>query len=146
MDKIWNSVGFIVICLAIIYGKDFYIKYKSNSEIERVKESVPSYSMEADELYAEYSRNGVAADEKYKNRIVEVTGDVRTISKDIEDNAYVIVGGRSIMDGVHCTFPESENNQVAALKERQNVTIKGVVAGQTGFVLLDKSSLQTNQR
>ncbi|MDX9925554.1 MAG: hypothetical protein RBS48_12395, partial [Ignavibacteriaceae bacterium] len=47
----------------------------------------------ASQLVADYKANQVAADSKYKGNIVEVTGTISTIGKDIMDTPYISLNG-----------------------------------------------------
>jgi hypothetical protein len=102
-----------------------------------VQSQAPAYTGSANALYAEYEANEVAADAKYKGKIVIVSGIIRSIGKDIVDQAYIVIGGGGFLDGVQCMFTASENNSVAGLAKGQSVTVKGQVSGKIlGNVLL----------
>ena len=53
----------------------------------------PAIEVSAGQLYADYEANGVAADEKYKGKVLRVTGKVNTIDRDIMDKIYVTLKG-----------------------------------------------------
>lgn len=113
----------------------------TDSETHQIKNEAPAFTLKANKLFKEYSDNEVAADAKYKGKVVVVSGTVQNIGKDMMDQAYVVIGGSGLMDGVQCTFTKGENNSVAALTKGVVVNIKGEVTGKMGNVLLDKSSL-----
>jgi tRNA_anti-like len=101
-----------------------------------------SYTVIANKLYSEYDRNEVAADEKYKGKIIIVSGAIHDIGKDVMNNAYIVIGGKGFLDGVQCTFTKGEQSSVARLSKGQQVTVKGEVGGKMGNVLVNKASLQ----
>ncbi len=107
-----------------------------------VAQSSPVYSVTASILYGEYSANEVAADNKYKDRVIAVSGIIQNIGKDVLDNPYIVVGGHGILDGVQCTFPPNPNSPVASVHKGQSVTVKGKVAGKMGNVLLNECQFQ----
>ena len=47
----------------------------------------PNVTVSARKLYKEYNANEIAADEKYKGQIIQVSGIIRDIGNDIMDNA-----------------------------------------------------------
>lgn len=98
--------------------------------------------LKADQLYSEYSANEVAADMKYRGQVIEVSGTIQDIGKDILDNAYIVIGGDGFLDGVQCTFLKNQQSSVASLSKRQHVTVKGEVAGKMGNVLVNKCILK----
>lgn len=102
----------------------------------------PHYVLTADQLYGDYSANEVAADAKYKGKIVSVHGVVQQIGKDILDDAYIVIGGRGLLDGVQCTFTKDNQFSVAYLNKGQTVTVKGEARGKMGNVTVNKCALQ----
>jgi len=109
---------------------------------QQVKNVEPAFTLKAKTLFSEYKANEVAADAKYKGKIVVINGKIQDIGKDVMDQAYIVVGGSGLMDGVQCTFSKGENDSVASLSKGQIVSVKGEVAGKMGNVLLNKASLQ----
>lgn len=114
----------------------------TDTDTQKVQSQAPSYTLSANQLYNEYNSNEVAADSKYKGKIVIVTGTIQDIGKDIMDEAYIVIGGGGFLDGVQCTFTKGEQSTVARLSMGQQVRVKGEVAGKMGNVLVNKCSLQ----
>jgi hypothetical protein len=87
-------------------------------------------SVSADELLAAYKDNEVAADKKYKGKMLLVEGVVDSIGKDIFDNVYVTLGGS--FENVHCTFDkQTEIDKVAELHQGDSIKILGKCTGLT---------------
>jgi len=114
----------------------------TDTDTQKVQSKAPSYTLSANQLYNEYNSNEVAADSKYKGKVVIVTGTIQDIGKDIMDDAYIVIGGGGFLDGVQCTFTKGEQSSVARLSKGQQVRVKGEVAGKMGNVLVNKCSLQ----
>ena len=88
-------------------------------------------------LFAAYDNNSVAADAKYEDKIVKVSGYIQSIGKDITDTAYLVIGGKGFLDGVQCMLPEGQEGLVGSVSKGQYVTLKGKVSGQVvGNVLV----------
>ena len=120
---------------------------ETDQETKEVKAMTPVYNLSADALYSEYEANQVAADNKYKGKIIIVTGKVQDIGLDIMDQPYIVIGGKGFLDGVQCMFSPSENNTVARISKGQMVTVKGEVDGKiVGNVLLRKCSVVSQTR
>jgi hypothetical protein len=114
----------------------------TDTDTQKVQSQAPSYTLSANQLYSEYNSNEVAADSKYKGKVVIVTGTIQDIGKDIMDDAYIVIGGGGFLDGVQCTFTKGEQSSVARLSKGQQVRVKGEVSGKMGNVLVNKCSLQ----
>ncbi len=114
----------------------------TDTDTQKVQSQAASHTLSANQLYSEYHNNEVAADAKYKGKVVIVSGTIQDIRKDIMDNAYIVIGGRGFLDGVQCTFTKGEESSVARLSKGERVTIKGEVAGKMGNVLVNKARLQ----
>ncbi len=114
----------------------------TDTDTEEVQSQAPSYTLSANQLYREYDSNEVAADAKYKGKVVVVSGSIQDIGKDIMDEAYIVIGGGGFLDGVQCTFTKGEQSSISRLSKGQQVRVKGEVAGKMGNVLVNKCSLQ----
>ena len=93
-------------------------------------------NVRANDLVKAYESNEVAADEKYKGKLVKVSGRIESIGKDLLDNPYVVLGGEGMLDGVQCTFPDkaSSRGELAKLNKGESVNITGVCEGLMGNV------------
>ncbi|MCK5861383.1 MAG: hypothetical protein KAH38_02790 [Candidatus Hydrogenedentes bacterium] len=114
----------------------------TDTDTQKVQSQAPSYTLSADQLYSEYDSNEVAADAKYKGKVVIVSGTIQDIGKDIMDQAYIVIGGQGFLDGVQCTFTKGQQSSVARLSKGQQVIVKGEVTGKMGNILVKKTSLQ----
>jgi hypothetical protein len=78
------------------------------------------------DLSAEYDKNEIAADNKFKGKTVKVTGKVEDIGKDFMDEVYITLEGQDIFQGVQVYFKNSGEEETAATLEKgQDVTIEG---------------------
>jgi len=124
--------------LAILLISALAISCERQEKVQRdVASQQASISITAEELYKDYEDNEVAADQKYKTRVLEVSGTVESIGKDILDEMYVTlkVGEYSIMT-IQCYFSGTYKNALAQLKKGQRIKLKGRCDGKFGNVLL----------
>ena len=91
--------------------------------------NAPDYILSANQLLREYQNNEVAADNKYKGKIVLVSGIIQNIGKDILDNPYIVIGGSGFLDGVQCYFTKNQEQALAYISKGQRVRVKGKVSG-----------------
>jgi len=83
----------------------------------------PSVTVSAKKLYKEYNANEIAADEKYKGQIIQVTGIIRDIGNDIMDNAHVTLTGDQYFGDIQFYF--NEKLIVAGLSKGKKITVIG---------------------
>ncbi len=108
-------------------------------EIEKEVSTQPVYKfMLAEDLFREYEANKVAADERYKGKILIVQGVVKDIDKDLSDEIYVeLIGAEYSPDNVRCCFFNTHKYEVGQLIKGQKVMIKGKCYGSpVGDVVL----------
>jgi hypothetical protein len=87
----------------------------------------PNVTVSARKLYKEYNANEIAADEKYKGQIIQVSGIIRDIGNDIMDNAYVTLIGDQYFGDIQCYF--NEKSIVAGLSKGKRITVIGSCSG-----------------
>ena len=96
----------------------------------------PDIEVSAQQLYADYEANGVAADQRYKGKVLRVTGYVNNIDRDIMDKIYVTLKGDQYIGDIQCFFAEGHANTAAQLQKGQQITVKGKCDGKLMNVLL----------
>lgn len=98
------------------------------------------FKISAIKLYKEYKANEPAADNKYNGKIIEVSGKIERIGKDILGQAYVTLKIEDYsLASVQCVFPDVQKSTVASLSQGQQIVIKGECKGKLlGTVLLEK--------
>ena len=87
--------------------------------------------LNAKELTKAYEENELAADEKYKDKTLAVTGKVSNIAETF-GSITVSLDGHNLVVSVMCSFDEAEKENVIKLKKGQQVTLIGKGDGMTG--------------
>ncbi len=98
-------------------------------EEQEEKDSV--IKVDYEKLHQEYMDNPIAADAKYKGKILELTGKVDNIDREIAGNPYITfnIGGEYSLKDVRITFKKSEEEKVTKLKKGEEITIRGECRG-----------------
>lgn len=91
----------------------------------------PATKVTAAALYKEYNANALAADSKYKGKVLEVTGQVERVD---DEGFTATVELKTDMDGdtVDCKFSSDQKNDLIALNPGAKVTIRGKGTGRDG--------------
>ena len=123
-----NIKSLLSIFLFIIIGFGSLDEFEYLDQSSKVtSDSNTSVTISASKLYKEYNENEIAADEKYKGKIIEVTGVIRDIGNDIMDNAYITLVGNEYFGDIQCYF--NEKSVVAKLSKGKRITVIGSCSG-----------------
>lgn len=87
-------------------------------------------SISAKELTRAYDENELAADQKYKGKLLSVSGTVSSIAETL-GNVTVQLEGHEFMQSVMCSFEEEQKANVARLKKGQPIKLLGTGDGKT---------------
>ena len=80
----------------------------------------PDFRVSAAEIVADYTASESDADDKYKGKVVVVTGVISEIYRGFLYTPYV-----ELEAGVRCSFSDNEDAVMLALTEGQTVSMKG---------------------
>ena len=97
-------------------------------EPEPASESEPEIEVTVEELVSAYETDGEAADEKFINKILKVTGVVNRIEiKDVLDIYYINLTSaeRELLQNVRCLFSKKHGAGLNQLTTGQTVTVQG---------------------
>lgn len=125
-----------------IYIICFFIVINNFARIGRESRAQPpaeAVKVAANSIVSEYKENGVAADAKYKGKLVEVSGTVKTIDKTIADTPYIALESYeyAIVDHVQCMFERSRAAELTSVKKGEKITLRGIVSGKFGNIVID---------
>lgn len=99
----------------------------------------------AAEIVADYDKNKLAADDKYKNKPVEFVAKVKNISTDITGNPYLSLEPANadkyyFGTTLKCTFSTAE--ELKSLENGKNYTMHGVISEMSlGIVSVNNCSI-----
>ena len=118
----------------------FLLACASDQEIEQqIAESPIVLEVTAAQLQADYEANDVAADLRYKDKVIAVTGIVASIVSKDSGGASVGLETSNFVEGVRCHFTEQHVQDVAELLEGDWVKLRGQAEGKGLTDLFDVS-------
>ena len=121
----------LVVVLGVAFG--YYQYNKPHKDINKASSDL---KIEAPQLFNEYSNNEATANEKYLDKIVEITGVVREVSPDEEGNTSVTLDSGSEMFGVICQLDNLTEQKKTEFEIGETVTFKGICTGMLMDVVL----------
>ncbi len=133
--KISLKVGAI---FALLIALEFLILGAGSRAAER------PIRIAADELMAEYQNNQIAADTRYKDKSLAVTGIVANVGKDIGDTVYVALETRAMIFKIQCFFKKGDDTALVQIGSGVQVTVIGRCDGkdEEGNILLKECALK----
>lgn len=126
--------AFVVIINVINGDKDNSTNIINNSTHK--SEMEPAIKITAKDLYSQYEENEIQADELYKNKLLEVSGTIENIGKDILDVPYVSLKTNNILGSVQCMLADTEKSKAAGLSKGQSIVLEGKNSGKMMNVIL----------
>jgi len=133
--KISLKVGTI---FALVIALEFLILDAGSRAAER------PISIAADKLMAEYQNNQIAANARYKDKSLAVTGIVANVGKDSGDAVYVTLETGVMVFKIQCFFTKGDDTALAQIVSGIQVTVIGRCEGKVeeGNILLKECALK----
>jgi hypothetical protein len=91
-----------------------------------IEKATPEFTVTADALWGELTRTPKEAKEKYDGKIIEVTGTVRIVQKNFNEQWVLYLNAAGDPRGIECIF---YSNAEPAAAPGQQVRIRGVNIG-----------------
>lgn len=117
-------------------------KPSQNGQAQNVQDIAnpePTYTVTALALASEYKANEVAADAKYKGQLIEISGRVDTIGKDIVDTPYIAFETENpyeVINRIQCMFRDADTASLSTVSKGQSITLRGTVSGALGNIII----------
>ncbi|MFM2381816.1 MAG: hypothetical protein RLZZ76_583 [Candidatus Parcubacteria bacterium] len=107
------------------------------AQVNEETKTEPAIEVTSTALVAEFKENAVAAEQKYGEKRIRVTGVVHSIDKDILDTPYVALSGDQYgINNVQCMFPKDRADDLVSFKKDSRATVEGVFSSNLMNVLL----------
>lgn len=137
-----SAVSLLGLCIAgawlglmTLWGKNLSDEVKAQAEKrEKERQEIregPATKVTAAALYKEYDANALAADAKYKGKVLEVTGRIERVNAE-GFTATVELKTDAEDETVDCMFALEQQHELVNLKPGQQVTIRGRGTGRVG--------------
>lgn len=128
------TIAAVILLLGLagfFYGYREY--YRTHADSASLK---ADFSVGVGSMLDEFSRDAVASENKFRNKVVEVTGTIKEL--DLSDpGAFIIALGDSLsMNAVRCSVDSLHNATVLQAKMGEKAIIKGVYSGYNADELL----------
>ncbi|MGN6164886.1 MAG: OB-fold protein [Flavisolibacter sp.] len=118
----------LLVLVVVIAAAGFYAYNEYNRTNKDLKDSKAEITTDASSLIAAFEKDSSSANKKYTDKLIAVSGSVKSIDKD--GNPVVIALGQSgEMSSVQCSMDSTHAADYKAIKEGDQVTVKGKCTG-----------------
>jgi hypothetical protein len=131
-------IKFTLASVLIIVITGGFVGYKMWTKPHRNVAAAKGITVTAAQVATAYESSEPAANSKYLDKVLEVTGNIHDISKNQKGETVVTLNG-SDMSGVICTL---EGTAQAPVKPGAAITLKGICTGYLTDVVLVRCIVQ----
>jgi MFS superfamily sulfate permease-like transporter len=118
-------VGVVLVCVMALVASTESKKEREQKRAEIANTSSDQVvSVSSDQLEKDYRANEVSADDKYRGKVLRVSGSVQEIRKDIMNDPYVVLWTTKRFNGVHARFDADQNGQLARISIGNKITVR----------------------
>lgn len=109
-------------------------------DTKKKEEKVEVMKIDPEELITDYEANEVKGDEIYDGKMMELTGKIGDIGKDLTEEVYITFARENEFEftSVQCYFKDkNEIKKVMELSKGDTITVQGKCNGKFGNVLIE---------
>ena len=132
--KLWIKIALATVMVFAVVGIGIGI-YLFNLEAADLRKAKPDFIISAADLQQAFEKNEVSASAKFVNRIIEVSGNIESISIGEENALNLTLQTGSDLSSVICTIPDAAST--VNLSTGNPITVRGECSGYLMDVLLN---------
>jgi hypothetical protein len=126
-------LALLIVGVAIFYGTKWYLRSKPARDVSKEQ----GIEVSAQQIFDEFQNNEAAANKKYLNNAIQVTGEVAEAKKNQDSKTVVVLKTSDPIFGVNCTFKDDPGN----LQPGNTITFKGICTGFLSDVVINEGVL-----
>lgn len=127
--KITVLIFFILIVVGGVIAYNMFTKPRRDVTNEK------GIVLTAAQLVSEYQANESAANAKYLDKPIEVTGTIAEVKENQEGKTTILLSSNDAMTGVFCTLKNTDTSLIKGA----NITIKGICNGMLSDVRISEA-------
>ena len=125
--KTWRII--IAVALLMLVSGGLYAYKEFTRKVKDLTHVKAGVSLDAGQLVSAFETNESDGNAKYLDKIIAVTGKVKTVEKNGHGHFTVILGDENSMSSVRCSMDSVHQQDVASLASGTIVTMKGACTG-----------------
>ncbi|MAY84117.1 MAG: hypothetical protein CMP59_08290 [Flavobacteriales bacterium] len=107
--------------------------YLFNKKVPSLENTEAAYTLTADQLFNEFEADESAAQTKYVDQVLEVSGTIARTKSTDSISSIVLIAKNAMMGGVNCSF----NGPITDFADGTQIVIKGRCQGYLMDVVLN---------
>jgi hypothetical protein len=123
-----------VLAVAVLGGVYAYKEF--NRKPVDTASANPDFATTALTVLAEFQVNDSIAGKKYTDKLLQIDGVVKEITKDEKGFYTIALGDSSSMSSVRCSMDSTFASNVTSIEKGKSVSIKGVCSGYNADEML----------
>lgn len=144
--KKYNQFFNVIICTLFIIS--IILSSQCSSPVKSGEDASIKYKIEAADLYDAYSKNEEEANQKFLNRMIEVSGPLASIQTDTKNNTILFL--LDDLFGIRCsldsTYSASNTEVLIGLSPGENISVKGKCNGLQSDVQLSECVILNSKK
>lgn len=124
---------YVLLLAIILVGIGIYVYNKPHQNIHKTK---PDFELEASELFSQFETNEASANEKYLDKVVQVSGEVKEVNTDEAGQVSITLDAGNLMFGIICKLDELAKHKRSTFQPGEKIKLKGVCTGMLMDVVL----------
>jgi predicted negative regulator of RcsB-dependent stress response len=117
----------------IMKGYLYYLNNKPHRDVTKEQ----GIAVTAEQIFNDFTTNEAAANQKYLNKAIEVSGEVVEAKKNQDSSTVVVLKTADPVFGVNCTFKKDPG----AIQPGNRITFKGICTGFISDVVINEGVL-----
>lgn len=110
-----------------------FLYHKPHQDISQAD---PDYIMTSPELFAAFETDEASANEKYLDKIIQISGKVASTTTDEEGQMSITLEGDGLMFGVICKLDGLSEPKRKDFSQGEEIRLKGICSGMLMDVVL----------
>lgn len=131
--KNWKKITAVVLVAAVSIG-GYYAYDMYTAGPGKIENAKPAMRVAATLLLDDYNKSEKEANKKYIGKIIEVSGEIKEVSKNQEGQTIINLKTADPMNSINCTLEQ----QTVPLQTGQQVIVKGLCTGYMMDVYLTR--------
>ncbi len=130
MKKIWIIIASLALIGAVT---GIYLWNKPHKNMNRAD---ADFKVEAAAFFTEFETDETSANSKYLDKVIEISGTVRSFSKDEEGIVSITLATANELSGVICQLDQLTTHKRTEFEPGEQVAFKGICTGMLMDVVL----------
>ncbi len=110
--------------------------YQYNKPHQNMEQAGAAFQINATQLFAAFEKNEKAAELKYLDQILQVSGEITNVSQKADGVQTITLQSEHLLFGVLCELDPLSEHPENKLKKGETISLKGICTGMLSDVVL----------